>query len=139
LDFKFITTKTTTTTENELKTQENIAKAQEKYIYYTNLKRHRVTIHKEDLVLLFTKELDLQQFTSCDKKVIVLKYISFYPILQKLTPVTVRLQLLEHMTMLSTFHISQLVPYNDWGEHILPTTAHIHELSQTPIVEILGQ
>jgi hypothetical protein len=91
LDFKFIVTKTTTTIENKLKVQENIVKAQERYIHYTNLKRHSITIHKRDLVLLSTKELDLQQFTSCDKKAITLKYISSYPVLQKLTLITVRL------------------------------------------------
>jgi hypothetical protein len=91
LDFKFIVTKTTTIIENELKAQENIAKAQERYTHYANLKRCGVTIHKRDLVLLSTKELDLQQFTSCDKRVIALKYISSYPVLQKITLVTVKL------------------------------------------------
>jgi hypothetical protein len=138
LDFKFIVTKTTTTIENELKAQENIAKTQERYTHYTNLKRQDITIHERDLVLLSTKELDLQQFTSCDKRVITLKYISSYPVLQKITLITAKLRLLGHMTMLSTFHISQLIPYNDWSERIPPTTDHIHGLSQTPIVEILG-
>jgi hypothetical protein len=41
------------------------------------------------------------------------------------------------MTMLSTFHISQLVLYNDWRECILPTINHVYELSQTSIIEIL--
>jgi hypothetical protein len=91
------------------------------------------------LVLLSTKELDLQQFTFCNKKAITPKYISPYPVLQKLTPVTARLQLPGYMTMLSTFHISQLIPYNDWGEHIPPTIDYIHELSHIPIIEILGQ
>jgi hypothetical protein len=83
--------------------------------------------------------LDLQQFTSCDKKIIVLKYISPYLVFQKLTLVTARLQLPGHMTMLSIFHISQLVSYNDWSERIPPTTDHVHSLSQTLIIEILGQ
>jgi hypothetical protein len=39
LNFKFIATRTTTTIENELKTQENIVKVQEKYTHYANLKR----------------------------------------------------------------------------------------------------
>jgi hypothetical protein len=86
---------------------------------------------------LLTKELDLQQFTSCDKKAITSKYIRPYPVLKKLTPVTAKLQLSGHMTMLPMFHVSQLVLYNDWSEHVPPITDHIYRLSQTLIVEIL--
>jgi hypothetical protein len=43
------------------------------------------------------------------------------------------------MTILPTFYVSQLIPYNDWGKLVSPITDYIHSLSHTPIIEILSQ
>ena len=106
---------------------------------YANRKRREVTFKVRDQVLVSTKEFNLSQYSSRDNKALSPRYISPYTIIKQISPVTFRIRFPRHITMVPSFHASQLTPYNKSKWKMLYFTGHIPKLQNDPIQAILNR
>jgi hypothetical protein len=117
-----------------------ILKAQKRMEKYANLSRKPVTFKEGDRVLISTKAFEeLSSFTSRSNRALSAKYIGPYTITKQVTPVSFRVHLPAHITLVPTFHASLLAPYHELNYELGYFTGHISKLQDVPITAILDR
>jgi hypothetical protein len=120
--------------------QQAILEAQKCMERYTNQGHKPVTFQVGDRVLISTKVFEeLSSFTSRSNRALSAKYISLYTIIKQVTPVSFRVRLPAHITLVPTFHASLLAPYHEPNYELGYFTGHIPKLQNTPITAILDR
>jgi transposase InsO family protein len=87
----------------------NLRAAQARQATYANMKRHDYTFRKDDLVLLSSKDLTLQDLSPKLR----LKYQGPWRITQVVSPVAYKLDLPTSMQIHPVFHVSKLERYHE--------------------------
>jgi hypothetical protein len=117
-----------------------ILEAQKRMEKYANLSRKPVAFKEGDQVLISTKVFeDLSSFTSRSNRALSAKYIGPYTITKQVTPVSFRVCLPAHITLVPTFHTSLLAPYHEPNYELGYFTGHIPKLQDVPITAILDR
>jgi hypothetical protein len=107
---------------------------------YANLSHKSVTFKEGDRVLISTKAFEkLSSFTSRSNRALSAKYIGPYTITKQVTPVSFRVRLPAHITLVPTFHTSLLAPYHEPNYELGYFTDHIPKLQDVPITAILDR
>jgi len=86
--------------------------------------------------LVSTKELEYSQYAAEGVKTLGPKYIGPYTVLKEVTPTSFRLRFPGHLTLVPTFHTSQLTKYH--APDTLPpcTTGFVRNREKIPIDKI---
>eukprot|EP00026_Physarum_polycephalum_P010769 Phypoly_transcript_10948.p1 GENE.Phypoly_transcript_10948~~Phypoly_transcript_10948.p1 ORF type:complete len:217 (+),score=23.00 Phypoly_transcript_10948:340-990(+) len=119
----------------------NIRKAQDCYAKYANQHRRPTTFAVGDLVLVQTKDLELDQYSSRPNHALSNKYIGPYKIIASLSPNAFTLRFPLHISIHPTFHALQLCPYYKTIHTQLPSpiTNHLPKMHKEPISAILDK
>ena len=114
----------------------NLKIAKDQFIKYANQKRQLVKIKVGDQVLISTKDLEYSQYAAEGVKTLGPKYIGPYTILKEITPTSFRLRLPGHLTLVPTFHTSQLTKYHAPDTLSPCTTGFVRKWEKIPIDKI---
>lgn len=93
--------------------QSNIVDAQKRLIKYADHKRRPHSFKTGDLVMMSTKDLELDQFTTRPNRALSPRFIGPYPIEKPVGNTSFRLKFPSHVRIHPVVHASQLKPYED--------------------------
>lgn len=112
--------------------------AQERAAKYHNLKHRPLKLRPRQLVLVSTKNMKQEQFTSRENRSLSARYIGPFPIIRARGPNAYELQLPPHFHMHPVFNVEVLRPYHD--PKIFPsrpTPVHITDHPSGPQSQII--